>query len=431
MNINKRIKTVVVVSLLCLWPLIGAAQEFLDGIAAVVDSRIILVSEVQSQLWLIATQTNTDLSDSTLADSLQREILQQMIDEKLILIEAEKDTSVKVTNSDVEKALTNHISRIKKQFPSEEAFLAQLTAEGLTYKELSDRYRDEVRNQLLKEMFLQKALSKVTISSGEVKEFYNTYIDSLPQRPAGVHLAHILISTTPGQATLDSLKAYAQLLYDKAKSGEDFYLLAENYSDDPSAKNGGDLGWFSRGEMVPEFEKAAFSLQPGQISNVVESQFGFHIIKVTDRKANKVRASHILVSFRPSSVDLKQAELLADSIYNLILNGTNFVNLVAQFSDDENSVDSEGDIGWFASDELFPEFRQVVADLQPGEFSKPVLSRFGYHILKVLDKKASRPLNFTEDYDDIEEIARRYKTQKELQRWLELTREKYFIEVKL
>lgn len=431
MNSNRCIKTLVVASLICLWPLVGPAQEFLDGVAAVVDTRIILVSEVQSQLGLVAMHMNTDLSDSALADSLRREILQQMIDEKLILIEAEKDTSVDVTNRDIEEALTNHISRIKEQFPSEEAFLAQLTAEGLTYKELRNRYRDEVRNQLLKEMFLQKALSKVTISSGEVKEFYNTYIDSLPQRPAGVHLAHILISTTAGQATRDSLKAYAQLLYDKAKAGEDFYLLAENYSDDPSAKNRGDLGWFSRGEMVPEFEKVAFSLQPGQISNVVETQFGFHIIKVTDRKGNRVRASHILVSFKPSSVDLKQAELSADSIYNLIIDGANFGELAAQFSDDEKSVNSEGDIGWFASDELFPEFRQVIANLQPGEFSRPVLSRFGYHILKVLEKKTSRPLDFTEDYDDIEEIARRYKTQKELQRWLEQTRAKYFIEVKL
>jgi peptidyl-prolyl cis-trans isomerase SurA len=432
MNIRRRyIIILMVVGLVCTWSLAGFAQEFLDGIAAVVDTRIILVSEVQSQLKLAVMGTGIDLSDSTLADSLSREILQQMIDEKLLLIEAEKDTAIKVTNHDVEEALTNHISRIKEQFPSEEAFLAQLSAEGLTYKELRSRYRDEVRNQLYKEMFLQRQLSRVIISSGEVKEFYNTYIDSLPQRPAGVHLAHILISTMLGQVTRDSLRGYAQLLYDKARYGEDFQLLAEAYSDDPGAKNGGDLGWFGRGEMVPEFEKVAFSLQPGQISDIVETQFGFHIIKVTDRKGNKVRASHILVSFKASSDDIKQAELLADSVYNLLLEGSDFGELTAKYSDDENSAENQGDIGWFASDELFQEFRQVLVDIQPGEFSQPVLSRYGYHILKVLEKKESRPLDFADDYDDIEEIAKRYKTQKELKEWLEQTKEKYFIEVKL
>ncbi len=431
MNIRRFIKILIVLGFVCIWSLTGSAQEFLDGVAAVVDNRIILVSEVQSQLKLAVMNTNIDLADSVLADSLRHEILQQMIDEKLLLIEAEKDTAIKVTNHDVEEALTDHISKIKEQFPSEEAFQEQLTAEGLTYKELRSRYRDEVRNQLYKEMFLQRQLSKVVISSGEVKEFYNTYKDSLPQRPAGVHLAHILISTTPGQATRDSLREYAQKLRNKAMSGEDFNLLAKAYSDDPSAKNGGDLGWFGRGEMVPEFDKAAFSLQPGQISDVVETQFGFHIIKVTNKKGNKVKASHILVSFKPSSDDIKRAEILVDSVYNLLLEGSDFGELAAKYSDDENSAGNNGDIGWFASDELFPEFKRVIKDIQPGEFSQPVLSRYGYHILKVLEKKTSRPLDFTEDYNDIEEIAKRYKTQKELNEWLKQTREKYYIEVKL
>lgn len=408
------------------------AGEKLDGIAATVDNRIILISEVQSQLQLALMQMKIDRSDKTIIDSLSNEIIQQMIDDKLILIEAEKDTSIEVSNQEIEEALNNHIVRIKQQFPSEEAFLAQLSAEGLTLKELRKRYKDEVKNQLYKERLLNKRLSKATISSGEVKEFYRTHIDSLPRLPAGVHLAHILISTNPMQNTRDSLEAFANLLVNKATAGEDFSLLAKTYSDDKAtAVKGGDLGQFSKGDMVPEFEKAVFNLAVGDISSVVETQFGFHIIKCTGRKEDKTRASHILIALTPSPDDLELAKQKADSIYNLILEGGDFEELAKQFSEDESSAKSGGDLGWYGSNELFKEFKVVVAEHQPGEFAQPVLSQFGYHIIKILEKESSRILDFEKDYGDIEDIAKRYKAQNELKKWLQQAREKYFIEVKI
>ncbi len=430
----KTISSRIIVAIVCLGCLPGtivSAQEVLDGVAATVDDRIILISEVQSQVQLAAMQLNLDLSSKALADSLQGEILQQMIDDKLILINAEKDTTIKVTPREVEDAINDHIARIKRQFPSEESFLAQLTAEGLTLKELRSSYKDEVRNQLYKEAFLNKMMSGITISSGEVREFYKTYVDSLPKLPAGVHLAHILVTTSPGQATRDSLLNYTRLLYDKVKSGEDFSLLAETYSDDITAQSGGDLGWFNRGDMVPEFEEAAFALAPGEISEIVETQFGFHIIKCTDKKSNSVRASHILIKYELSDDDLRQSKQSIDSLYTLLAEGANFEEVAAKFSDDDNTVEKGGDLGWYAADELSVEFKQAVAELQPGEFSEPVRSQFGYHILKVLDKKSARPLDFEDDYNEIEAFAKRHKAQKELEQWLDGAREKYYIEVKL
>jgi len=407
------------------------AEEILDGIAATVDDRIILISEIQSQVQLVMMQTNMEQASQALRDSLFHEILKQMIDDKLLLIEAEKDTSINIGNRDIEDALNEHIKRIKQQFPSEAVFLAQLTAEGLTLKELRSRYKDEVKNQLYKEMLLNRRLSGATISSGEVREFFNTHIDSLPRRPAGVHLAHILVSTRSGEATRDSLLAYARLLHEKAKSGEEFPILAETYSDDNTAQNGGDLGWFSRGDMVPEFEEAVFAMTPGDISDIVETQFGYHIIKCTGKKGDKRQARHILIGFRPSADDLQRSEQLADSVYNLLLEGADYGQMAALLSDDEKTADMGGDLGWYAADDLFDEFKHIVAQLQPGDFSSPVSSEYGYHILKVIDKKSSQPLDFREDYDDIEEIAKRYKAQMNLKKWLEQAREKYFIEVKL
>ena len=425
-------KSIILIFCLCLGLYAsGLAQEVLDGIAATVDDRIILISEVQSQLQLLAMESKIDLGNKAFIDSLNREILEQMIDDKLILIEAEKDTSIKVTGREIEDALNSHIERIKRQFPSEEIFLAQLTSEGLTLKELRSRYKNEVKNQLYKERFLNKRLSSIAISSGEVKQFYNDFVDSLPQRPAGVQIAHILITASPDQSTRDSLMAFARLILDKARSGEDFGLLAKTYSDDGSADNGGDLGWFGHGDMVADFEEAAFALSPGDISDIVETQFGYHLIKCTDKQGDRIRVSHILFKFEPTNADIQKSKILCDSLYTALINGADFSKLAAEYSDDENSAASDGNIGWYAADELSDEFKTALTGLEIGEISKPVLSQFGYHILKVIDKKSARPLDFKEDYNDIEAIAKRLKTQKELEKWLADARAKYFIEMKM
>jgi len=405
--------------------------ELIDGIAATVDDRIILMSEVESQLELAAMQYKLDLADKHYTDSLKHQILEQMIDDKLILIAAETDTTIKVTPKEINDALNDHIDRIKKQFPSEKDFLAQLSAEGLTLKELRSRYKDEVKNQLNKEMFLNRQLSQITISSGEVKEFYKAYADSLPKRPAGVHLAHILVSTRPGAATRDSLVQFADLIDRKAKQGEDFALLAQTYSDDFSAGSGGDLGWFNRGDMVPEFEAAAFALNPGEISDAVETEFGFHIIKCIEKGDDRMRASHILISFKPSEEDIAISRSRIDSVYAMLRDGADFSQLAAQYSEDENSAQAAGDIGWYGSDELTEDFKQAIAGLQPGEYSQPVGSQFGLHILKILEEKPARPLEFQDDYGDIEAIAKRHKAQLELEKWVKDARSRHYIEIKM
>jgi peptidyl-prolyl cis-trans isomerase SurA len=395
-----------------------AIAETVDGIAAVVDKQIILKSELNAQVQLFAMQNKVDLTQPGVIDTLQSRLLDRMIEDKVLLVEAERDTSISVTSKDIEAALTSQVEKIKSQFASEDAFLSQLRAEGLTLKELRAQYRDEVRNQLLKEKFIQQKLEKVTISSGEVNEFYEANRDSLPAKPAGVKVAHILISTAPSQATQDSLRQYAELIRNKALSGEDFALLAKSYSQDPSASEGGDLGWFAKGTMVPEFENAAFALQPGQISDVVRTQFGFHIIKCTGKKEDKVRASHILILVQPSENDMEIKKALADSIYSQLQNGADFAALAAKYSDDENSRDSSGDLGWYSVDDLMPGFKEALTGLETNQISKPVTSDYGFHIIKLEDRREGGPLDPKGDYDTLAEMARRQKTQKQLEEYI-------------
>jgi len=408
-----------------------AGAEILDRVVAVVDKEIILFSELEGQLQLLAVQGAVTITSEAHRDSLREEILDKMIEDKVRLVQARRDTTIEVTKKEVEEALSKQIAGIKSQFPNEQAFQEQLRVEGLTLRELRGQYHDEVEKQILKEKLLQSRLAQVKVSSGEVRQFYEDNIDSLPEKPAGVKLAHILIGIDPGKETRDSLYNYASLIRDKALQGEDFAVLAKNFSDDPTSADGGELGWFGRNEMVPEFEEAAFALQPGEITEIVETQFGYHIIKGLGRREDKVRASHILISLKPTERDILAKSELADSVYTMIENGADFGELTGEYSDDESSKENDGMLGWYAANDLIPEFIDIIGDIEIGGISAPVKSDFGFHILKLEDKRPASPIDLEEDFKTMEEMARRDKTQKQIELWIKKVSSQIFIDKRL
>ena len=406
------------------------AQQVLDQIVALVGDQIILQSELDFQLQLYLAQTSQKTKDPGRLAELKAQLLDQMINDRLILAQAEQDTSLRLNPKEVEAALEEHLQRIKSQFPSEEEFIEQLSQENLTVRELRVKYKSEVRSQILKEKLISQRLSKVTVSSKEVKDFYAAYQDSLPEQPASVKLSHILLLVKPSQKTLDSLRSLAEQIRQKAQSGEDFASLAQSYSQDPTANQGGDLGFFGRGELDSTFEKVAFSLAPGEISGVVNTIYGFHIIKLEERKSDQVHARHILILSAPSPADQEKTEGLADSLYNLLQAGADFPTLAGEYSDDLTSQKLGGDLGWVAVEVLEPIFKKALEDLKPGEVSPPTKSQYGIHIFKLQDRQESKRLTLEEDRDKIKELARRYKTGQEIQKWVAELRKKIYVEVR-
>ncbi|EQB63126.1 MAG: PpiC-type peptidyl-prolyl cis-trans isomerase [candidate division Zixibacteria bacterium RBG-1] len=416
---------------LLLFGQLTSAQEVVDRIAAVVGNQIILESELETQVQIYLTQSGVTNPTQQDFNRLKQDILEQMINDRLILVQAEKDTSLRVGPIEIENALDQHLERLKSQFGSEEEFIKQLEKENLTLKDLKRRYKQEVRNQLLKDRLVQKRVAKVNVSTKAVKDFYEMYKDSLPEQPQSVHLAHILLTVQLSQSTLDSLKIKLENIRKEATSGTDFATLAAKYSEDPTAKTGGDLGFFQKGELDPEFEKAAFGLKVGEISGVVQSQFGLHLIKLEEKKGDQIHARHILLIAKPSEKDLAEARDKADSLYQAIKNGADFGELANQFSEDEESKVQNGDLGWFPVAQLEQVFQDALRDLKVGEYSPPVESRFGLHIFKLVGQKESRKVSLETDWDSIKEMARRYKTNLEIQDWLKELRKTTYVEVKV
>jgi peptidyl-prolyl cis-trans isomerase SurA len=409
---------------------LGYAQQVLDRIAAVVGDQIILESELDTQLDLYVSQMRTGVKSQQEREQLKKQLLEQMVNDKLLLDAAKKDTLIQVTPKEVDEAVQKQMSSVKSEF-TEEEFKAQLQAEGLTENELRKKYREQIGNQMLIDRLVASKLQKVSVSAKEVRDFYQEYQDSIPDQPEAVKLSHILLEIKTSPETLDSLKSRAERIRALAQKGEDFADLARRYSDDPSAQQGGDLGFFGRGDMIPKFEETAFSLAPGQISEVIQTEFGYHVIQVEQKTDDRVHARHILILIRPSQQDSLRTEQLADSLYQLLQQGGDFSELAKQFSDDQESKKMGGELGWYPVAQMTPEFKQGLENLQVGEVSRPLGSPSGIHLVKLLDKREERKLTLDEDWDAIKDMVRRKKTNELVQQWVQKLRQDIYVDIRI
>jgi peptidyl-prolyl cis-trans isomerase SurA len=423
----------IILLLICLFLLISSlsfAQQVLDRIVAVVGDEIISDSELEIQLTLYVNQMGMEVTSEAQKSELKAEMLEQMVNDRLLLLAAQKDTTIEVSSREVEEAVKEQLDRVRSEFTDEE-FKAQLKAEGLTESELKKRYREQTKEKMMTDRLIASKLSKVSVSTREVKDFYEMYKDSIPDQPEAVKLSHILLEIGPSSETLDTLKGKAERIRDLAEQGEDFARLASSYSDDPSGERGGDLGFFKKGDMIPKFEEVAFSLKPGEISDVVETQFGYHIIKVEERQDDQVHARHILLLVSSSRKDTMRVQGLADSLYQLLIGGADFAELAKGFSSDEESKKMGGELGWYPVEQMTPEIKEGVEDLEIDQVSQPLLSQFGIHILKTLDRREGRKLSLEDDWDVLKDMVRRKKTNDVVTEWVEKLRQEIYVEIRL
>jgi peptidyl-prolyl cis-trans isomerase SurA len=408
------------------------AGELVDKIAAVIGNEIILVSELDFQLQMLAMQMNMQEITSSQVDSLRALILKQMISDKLILVEAMKDTSIQVTDDQIEAGLSEKMDELKSRFASDAEFEAQMKLEGLMLRELKAKFRREVKNQLIRDRFIASFMSKVTVTSAEVRDFYQRYEDSLPAQPAAVKLAHLLLEVKASENTLDS--AYMKALEVKRllDEGGDFIALAQIYSDDGTASSGGDLGYVDRGTLFKEFEEPVFAMQKGQISEPFRTRLGYHIVKLEDKLPNRIHARHILFRTNPSENDSRSAITLADSLQRLAVDSSaDFIELVKEYSIDDETKKQGGELGWFAIEKLTPEFKIAIAGLEVGDISEPTESEFGIHLLKILDLQEARNMSLKEDWDRIKDFARREKSDRVMNTWLEKVKQNIYVDIRL
>ncbi len=391
-------------------------KPVLDNIVAVVGNEIILKSELDYQVQLAAYQNKMNPDDP----ELRSRILNAMIDDKLIYAQAILD-SVTVSDDEVNRQLDERIQNLIKQVGSQEK-VEELY--GMSISKIRSEFRDDMRKQLIIQKEKQDKFGDMKVSPIEVRDFYNEYKDSLQEVPEEVTLSHIFIVPKPSAKAKEEAYAKAEALLDSLKHGADFAELAKKYSQDPgSAADGGDLGWAKRGQFVPEFEHAVYALKPGEISGIVETQFGFHIIQLLQRRGDLVHARHILITIPHLASDDDSVIAVLDTLRERAMHGESFAVLAREYSEDKDTRDLGGDLGTVSIDQLEPSFLKTVDTLKVGEISTPVkvsLGRsYGYHIVYLRDRIPAHKISLSEDYPRLEKMAMAMKQNEAYLKWID------------
>lgn len=406
--------------------------KVIDKIVGKVGDRIVLYSDVEVQFQ----QTQSQGAPTTRCD-----VLDNLLLEKLLVNQAELD-SVFVSEGEVENELNNRFRYYVNMLGSEEAFEAHFKKSVGQFKE---EFRPEIKSLLLAQRMQQSVLSSVTVTPSEVRQFYNSLpADSVPYFRAEVEVGQIIIKPQISQEEKD--KAYNKLL-DLKKRIEDgsdtFETLAEVYSEDPgSGRAGGNLGWTNRGEFVKEFEAAAFKMTNGEMSDIVESKFGYHLIRLIERRGNRINTQHILIKPKVTYTDLQKTEQYADSIINVIKSDTlSFADAVNKYCDEEENRKVGGNLmnpytgsTIFEMDQIQPEYFFILESMAVGEMSEPTViteqdGSQNVKILKLLNKTAPHRANLETDYDRIQQLTKVQKQQKVLNDWVARKTGKTYVEI--
>ena len=402
-------------------------QDMLDRIVAVVDNDIILDSELNSQVQFLALNNRIDAKTPGLRD----QVLQNMINERLIVARAIED-SVTVTDEEVQQQLDQSIQQRIQQVGSE-ARLEELY--GMPLSRIKREYRDEMRKNLLAQRLQQQRFGNASIGRFEVEEFYRTYKDSLPPVPEEIEISRIYIEPRASTEARDLARKRAQALFDSLQGGADFSALAKRHSQDlGSAPQGGDLGLVRRGQFVKEFESAVFALNDGQISSIIETEFGFHIIQLIERRGDAVHARHILIRVQKTAGADSATVTLLDSLRRAALGAQSFADLAKMFSEDKETKLLGGSLGTVELEQVDKAWYPFVAPLKSGEISPPFRitapPNYGYQIVQMRKRTPAHTMLPDTDYHKIEALALNYKRSKDYQNWIAELRSKIYWQVK-
>lgn len=400
-------------------------RSVLDKVVAAVGSELVLLSDIEEQYAYLEAQRGGLPPDARCA------ILDNLMLGKLMLNQAKLD-SVEVTDIEVETEITARIDRILGYMNNDvNAFEAYY---GQTIAEVREQMREDQKNQILTQRMQTEVQSKITITPSEVKAFFNQIPkDSLPYFNAEVEVGEIVykpkINEDERKKAMSKLEDIRQRIVD---GGEDFAALAKKYSDDGSARGGGDLGWTKRGAFVPAFEAAAYNLEIGETSQVVESEFGFHIIQLLDRRGNTIHTRHILVRPAITSADLDLAYNLLDSIATLLqMDSLNFSFAVKRYSEkDVQSYNNDGRMvnpasgnTFFQVNELEPDIYFAIDTLKVGEYSRPFEftgpdGQSYFRIVMLQSRTSPHRASLAQDYSKIMKAATEAKKNDYLSEWI-------------
>jgi peptidyl-prolyl cis-trans isomerase SurA len=366
-------------------------------------------------------------------------VLEGLVLNKMMVAKAEID-SVVVEDSDIDRDLDMRMSQIIGQFGGDEKMIEKY------YKKSIEEFKEELRENVKEQLIVQKMRSNmtegVTVTPAEVKKFFkNIPKDSLPYFSTEVTIGQIVKKPEISKEEKDRIEALLMRIRQKALDGKDFQELARQYSQGPTGPRGGNLGMIKRGQMVPKFEAAALKLKEGEISMPVQTQFGFHLIQLVERRGNEYNARHILIQPKYSDKDFEKAAHFLDSLRTLIMtDSVSFEKLAKKFSEDKATASNGGYLRGSSGanrvlvSELDPSLFFTIDTMKVGTISKPLKFTMpdGTSAMRIIyykDKIKPHQANLKDDYQKIYVAALNAKKTKVMSEWFKSAKDDVFIEI--
>ncbi len=417
-------------------PNVQAQDRVLDEIVALIGDRIVLRSDVDALAATLAVQ-----QQSAITDDVWRIALQELVNRQVMVRTAEADTTIEIDREEVTRALTDRIDRLTQQAGGEQELER---AYNRPIYELREDLRQDLQDELLVQRLQGRKVQTIRISPAEVQTWFDTIpVDSLPMLPATVRVAHIARTLEPSQAAKDQAVSILSTIRDSVLTGgaslED---MARQFSDDVvSAREGGRIADIQLGQLVPEFAAVAARATPGEVSQPFQTAFGYHILRLNERRGDVVDFNHVLIKVNEASGDptaaIEHLEMVRDSI---VTYDKPFEAMAKRHSQDVNSASQGGRVTAPRSqtqqrdlpiEALGAEWQATLSGLEVGDVSEPAAvtllnGRKAYHIVRLQRRTPEHRINFAQDYEQLEQIALRDKQTRELQAWIDrLARDVY------
>ena len=400
-----------------------------DYIVAVVNSEPITNFEVRARMVRVEQQMSQQGAAMPPRTELARQVLERLINEKAQLQQAVED-GIKIDTAQIDQAEQN----VAQQNQITVAELdRRLTQEGVSLTQ----FRDDLRNQLLLSRLRDREVEpRVKVSDAEVDQFIRDKQGVSDVATMQINLAQVLVAVpenaTPAQVV--ALAARAQLVLQRAKAGEDFAALVNEFSDAPDHSNGGQLGMRMADRYPPLFVDAVKNLPIGAVAGPIRSGAGFHILKVVEKSqaglpgvtVTQSHARHILLRPGPQLSESDAIARLADFKKRVESGQADFAALAKQYSQDGSATEG-GDLGWVNPGQFVPEFEDAMNGLAPGQLSAPIVSRFGVHLIQLLGRREAT-LSQTEQREIARNLVRNQKLDEEFTRWAQEIRDRAYVE---
>jgi peptidyl-prolyl cis-trans isomerase SurA len=427
----QRQAALLAVAALAAWP--GVAQDridLLDRIVAVVNTDVITQLELERERRIAIETLRRQGTPLPQRDLLDKQLLERMITKNLLVQQA-RQTGLRASDADLESALQRIAADNKMDVAQLRTAVEQ---SGVSF----DRFREDVRSEILISRLREREIeTRVQVTDAEIQSFLRTQQENPEDKADEYKLAHILVQV-PEQATPEELKvrrARAEAALAAIRAGTDFRQVAASYSDAADALEGGEMGWRPAGRLPSIFLQGLKGMKVGDVSEVLRSPAGFHVVKLADKRGNdtpvivtQTHARHILIRLNEVVSESDARNRLGD-LKDRVENGSDFAELARLHSDDTSAARG-GDLGWVSPGDTVPEFERTMAALKLGQLSAPFKTAFGWHIVQVLER---REQDMSQDRQRLaaRQAIRSRKSDEQWQEWVRQQRDKAYVEYKL